>query len=78
LSTAPTPAMMGSCPRYFDDFENFCALKLRFMPKYVRLEVNEQKFNVLRHKLRFHQIYGLKVPAVSLETAEKSVILTQN
>ena len=33
------------------------------MAKYVHLEVNEQKHNVLRRKFRSIKIYGLKNPA---------------
>ena len=49
--------------RQFGQLENFYVLKVSLTAKYVPLEVNEQKHNVLRRKFRSIKIYGLKNPA---------------
>ena len=52
------PSYMLVIRSYFEVFGNLYALKVSFMPKYVRLEVNERKFNVLRHKTWFDRIHA--------------------
>ena len=68
LNKAPYLVILSPSLRHFEELEKCCLLKASFLAKYVHLEINQQKHNVLRRKVRSIKIYGLENPAALQKT----------